>query len=150
MGRWSEEAIWAEARKYQSRSEFSKKSNAAFQAARRRGMLDDLHTVQTNGRGDPPGQRFWTAERIRGEALKYFTRSDFFKANPTAYQGALKLGIFSEVCAHMENLRPPKLEPDEVRAAASKCSSRSELAATNRRAYEAARRLAILDELFPK
>ena len=39
---------------------------------------------------------YWTYKNIENEALKYKTKTDFFKGNQTAYRAALKLGIIDD------------------------------------------------------
>lgn len=90
----------------------------------------------------------WTKEKIAAEALKYSMRSKFNKANGSAYQAAVRLGILDEVCVHMVN--PPVREswnPTKVAAKASKHTTRKEFEKEDRKAYVAARRLGILDEV---
>ena len=43
----------------------------------------------------------WTLEKIKEEALKYKTRSEFAKYNNSAYNAAKRMGIFENICAHM-------------------------------------------------
>jgi hypothetical protein len=39
---------------------------------------------------------YWTYKHIEEEAIKYNTKSEFFKGNQTAYRAALKLGIIDD------------------------------------------------------
>ena len=39
---------------------------------------------------------YWNYKNIEKEALKYKTKTDFFKGNQTAYRAALKLGIIDD------------------------------------------------------
>ena len=38
----------------------------------------------------------WNYENIKNEAIKYNTKTEFFKGNQTAYRAALKLGIIDD------------------------------------------------------
>lgn len=49
----------------------------------------------------------WTNEKLRLEALKYTTRTEFSKFSKAAYMAAWKKGILDEICAHM-NTKPRK------------------------------------------
>ena len=47
----------------------------------------------------------WTDEMLREEALKYDSRTEFSKANRSAYSIAAKRGIIDALCQHMERRR---------------------------------------------
>lgn len=95
QAKWTKEAIAAEAKKYETRASFQKGSQAAYNAARRLGILDEVcaHT---------PIRKSWDPDAIAAEALKYETRKKFSDGDFAAYQAARRHGILDEVCAHME------------------------------------------------
>ena len=47
----------------------------------------------------------WTDEKIREEASKFKTKSEFRENNLGAYKAAWKRGILDDVCAHMIDLK---------------------------------------------
>lgn len=49
----------------------------------------------------------WTFEAVKNEALKYKTKTEFEKNNPSAYTTALKKKWIDEVCGHMIALKKP-------------------------------------------
>jgi len=94
MGYWKiRENIMNEAKKYSTKADFQKGNLTAFLAAHKYGYIDEFYWMiikkeHKNG--------YWTYETIEKEALKYNTKTEFFKGNQTAYRAALKLGIIDD------------------------------------------------------
>ena len=80
---WTKEAIQKEAAKYATRGEFSNANRAAYNAAWKRGMLDEL--------GLPKSK--WTEESIMAEAKRFPTKREFRLRNPRAYEAAQIRGL---------------------------------------------------------
>lgn len=81
-GYWTKEMCLEEALKYNSRSEFQKKSKQAYVAAFNNKWLDDIclhmpRLINPNG--------FWNKQSCYDEMIKYKTISDFKKIKPSAY-----------------------------------------------------------------
>lgn len=93
-GYWKDkENMMNEARKYSTKEEFQKGNIYAFLAAHKYGYIDDMEWMvklkeHKNG--------YWTYDHIKDEALKYNTKSEFFRGNQTAYRAALRLGIIDD------------------------------------------------------
>ena len=93
-GYWkNKDNIMKEARKYTSKEDFKKGNLTAFLAAHRYGFIDEMDWMvkqkqHKNG--------YWNYKHIEEEALKYDTKTEFFKGNQTAYRAALKLGIIDD------------------------------------------------------
>jgi len=93
-GYWKDkEHIMDEAMKYSTKEEFQKGNLTAFLAAYKYGYIDDMHWLvkqkqHKNG--------YWNYKHIEEEALKYNTKTEFFKGNQTAYRAALKLGVIND------------------------------------------------------
>lgn len=93
-GYWkNKENMMREARKYSTKEEFQKKNLSAFLAAHRYGYIDDMDWLV---RQKQHKKGYWTYKHIEEEAIKYDTKSEFFKGNQTAYRAALKLGIIDD------------------------------------------------------
>lgn len=93
-GYWkNKENMMAEARKYSTKEEFKEKNLSAFLAAYRYGYIDDMHWLVKQKQHK---KKYWTYKHIEEEALKYDTKTDFFKGSQTAYRAALKLGIIDD------------------------------------------------------
>lgn len=85
--------IMAEARKYTSKEEFKNGNLTAFLAAYRYAYIDEM-TWLVKKKQHKWG--YWTYKNIEKEALKYNTKTEFFKGNQTAYRAALKMGIIDD------------------------------------------------------
>ena len=85
--------IMAEARKYTSKEEFKNGNLTAFLASYRYGYIDEM-TWLVKKKQHKWG--YWTYKNIEKEALKYNTKTEFFKGNQTAYRAALKMGIIDD------------------------------------------------------
>lgn len=78
-GYWNQETCYEEARKYDSKNEFMRNANGAYQKAQREGWLDDYTWLK-------PLTGFWTYETCKAEASKYDKRSNFKKGCPGAHE----------------------------------------------------------------
>lgn len=88
-----------EAAKYRSRTEFHLKSCSAYEHALANGWLNTICAHMPARKGAP--RNFWNEARVRAQALKFTTRTEFSNKCPGAVAAALKLEIYDEVCAHM-------------------------------------------------
>ena len=92
---WYPEAIFEEARKYKTRSEFAKGSIGAYRAAIRLGLEDkacDHMEWKINHYSD---------EELAKLAKQYKTRTDFVYEYPGAANAARNRGIWEKICEHM-------------------------------------------------
>ena len=93
-GYWkNRDNMMREARKYPTKEEFQKGNLTAFLAAYRYAYIDEFDWMvkqkqHKNG--------YWTYKHIEEEALKYKTKTEFFKGNQVAYRKALKMGIIND------------------------------------------------------
>lgn len=93
-GYWkNRENMMSEARKYKTKEEFQEKNLTAFLAAHRYGYIDDMDWLVKQKQHK---KGYWTYKHIEEEALKYDTKSEFFKGNQTAYRAALKMGVIDD------------------------------------------------------
>jgi predicted GIY-YIG superfamily endonuclease len=96
---WTLERVGEEAKKYCTRSEFSKGSPYAYRAAHRKQWLD-IVCAHMERMQKPNG--YWTRETVIEEAKRYSSRSEFQKSAGGAYSVAAKHDFLDEACAHME------------------------------------------------
>jgi predicted GIY-YIG superfamily endonuclease len=94
--KWTCETIREEALKYNSVAEWNQLSSGSYSAALK------YHGGSAQFTGHMKKLRYWDAKSIHEEALKYSLRSHFEKACGSAVLAAKRLGIWDEVCAHME------------------------------------------------
>lgn len=93
-GFWkNKENIMLEAKKYSSKDEFKNGNLTAFLAAYKYGYIDDMVWLVKQKQHK---NNYWKYDTIEKEALKYKTKTEFFKKNQTAYRVALKLGIIDD------------------------------------------------------
>ena len=85
--------IMQEAKKYKSKKEFQKCNLSAFLASYKYGYIDEMTWLV---RQKQHKKHHWNYENIKNEAIKYNTKTEFFKGNQTAYRAALKLGIIDD------------------------------------------------------
>lgn len=93
-GYWKDRVnMMTEAIKYSTKEEFKKGNLTAFLAAYKYGYIDEFEWMVMQKQHK---NKYWTYETIEKEALKYNTKTEFFKGNQTAYRTALKLGIIDD------------------------------------------------------
>lgn len=93
-GYWkNKENMMEEAKKYSTKEEFQKGNLTAFLAAYRYGYIDEMDWLVKQKQHK---KKYWTYKHIEEEALKYNTKTEFFKGSQTAYRAALKMGIIDD------------------------------------------------------
>ncbi|MBQ7381450.1 MAG: GIY-YIG nuclease family protein [Paludibacteraceae bacterium] len=91
-GYWTYETCFEEAKKYKSRTEFSKKSQSAYQVAREAKWLDDYNWFKS----DTTPSGYWTFENCSNEAKKYKTIAEFCREAPYLYRLASEKGWLAD------------------------------------------------------
>ena len=92
------------ASRYTTRGTFHDNNKAAYEVARTRGILDQIcshmpkHIDMT---GENCAGFWWPIEVLQLEALKYFSRSQFYKNNVNMYMAAQRRGALDLICGHM-------------------------------------------------
>jgi len=97
-GYWTLKRVTEEAEKYTTRTEFFKNSRSAYYTAIRGGWLDQVCSHMKRLRY-PRG--YWDFSRVKEEAEKYKTRTEFHRGTGSAYTAAWRHGWLEEVCPHM-------------------------------------------------
>lgn len=144
--KWTKKECYDEARKYNSRTEFSANCQSAYAKALRKGWIDDYVWFSTLG------NRKWTYEACYNEARKYKTRWDFGKGNHHAYQTASQnkwLDDYYWFEKPIPKVSPRKWTYEACRDAARNCSTRSEFVKRYKGAYEASRKNGWIDKFIP-
>jgi len=99
--KWTKEAIFEEAKKFKTRSEWNKNSQSSYVLATKRGFLEEACSHMVAGK---KGKLKWTKEAIFEEAKKFKTRSEWQEKSPSSYNRAIKIDCLKEASFHM--LRP--------------------------------------------
>jgi len=97
-GYWTKERCFRESRKYNTRSEFQKKSRSAYMSAMKHKWLNEICAHMSEIR-KPKG--YWTKKRCEEEFLKYDRKKNVKLYSKTAYSVALKNNWIKELTLHM-------------------------------------------------
>jgi len=136
IGKWNDENIMEEAKKYKTKTEFYKGNRGAHDYAKRHNMLNELfENVRV----------YWTDETVREEAKKYKTRAEFLKVKPGAYDYAYNHHMLDELFD-----KPFYWTADLVREEAKKYKSKKEFLKCCPGGHQYAYNHNMLDELFGK
>jgi hypothetical protein len=102
---WSLENCIEEAKKYETRTEWNKKSYTSYKIARKNNWMNicTIHMVELQ---KPDG--FWTLERCLEESKKYKTVSEWKNNDKRSYQAAMTGKFLDKCTSHMEVLRLPR------------------------------------------
>lgn len=118
--------------KYSKRSEWKSNDYPTYYIACKRGWIDDI--LKKSERFGNAKQRYWTEERIAETALKFESRKEFQKNEPSAYARAWKMGILDKVCAHMKKkIKPTGFTVDRIRCEIEKYETLTDFISSNPR-----------------
>jgi hypothetical protein len=156
--KWTIEKLQEEALKYKTRTEFRLKNSGAYQSAQRRKILKQIckHMPKNIDRKRENSPLFkWTNEKLKLEALKYKTRSEFQKYSSGAYDSAYSRNILNKICEHMPDRIDTKGEKnstfkwtlEKLQEEALKYKTRQEFKINNMGAYNTARNKKILNQI---
>src|SRR5437879_339061 len=99
-GYWTKELCQEEALKYKSRNEFRTNSGGAYSASYKNNWMDDICSHILFSKKKPNG--YWSKEKCLEEALKYKTKSDFYKFSGSAYTASIEKNWLTDICSHMK------------------------------------------------
>ena len=143
--RWTDEAIFEEAKKYSSKKEFRKACSAAYTIAHKKGIIDKACSHMVSSRKE---RDYWTFERCHKTALRYQSRIDFKKNDGSAYSTAIRKGWIEQICTHMVKPIPPiKWTYEKLVEEAQKYKTKKDFKLFSHNAYVTAVRNGILDEI---
>ncbi len=94
---WTLQKLLDVALEFETRGDFRKGASDAYQAARKRGILDQICSHMQPAK---TGKK-WDEKSLGIEALKYRYRSDFEDGSSGAYDAARRLKILDKICLHM-------------------------------------------------
>lgn len=145
---WTKEACFAEALKYETRSEFRNNAPTACSKCCDNDWMNDACSHMKVLK-KPDG--YWTLERCKEEALRFKTRQDFKKKSHVAYVTTCENGWTLEVCKHFIILDKPdgywRNNKENCRKEALKYTSRGDFALYSESAYKESRINGWLDEI---
>lgn len=153
--RYTDDELLEEAKKYRTRSEFSRRNDSAYRQARDRFFLEKLF---------PENVRFVSNERLSKEASQYNSRNEFKEGSNAHYQLAMKRGILDDICINMpyhgyrservmiarenkKNKTGKYWNSERIIEEAKKYDSISEFIEKSSGAYDAARNLGMIAQI---
>ena len=98
-GYWTLERCKLDALKYKTRTEWYNMSRTGFDAACKKGWVDDCCTHMSVIKRK---NNYWTLELCKRDALKYNSKKEW-DTNSAGYVAAYKKGWLNDCCAHMRN-----------------------------------------------
>lgn len=150
LGTWTKEEVLADAKKYQTVSNWKSSGNAACQIAYKRGWIKEAtkHMVSPH---KPKG--YWIKERVLQDAQKYTTKMEWFRGNQSAYAIANTNGWLTDATAHMNKPKPISSKPkgywsrERVFEDAKRYKTKMEWFRASRQAYRKAQSQGWLTEI---
>lgn len=155
--KWTKKELQEEANKYQTRGEFRKNNNSAYNAASKKNIMNHLFKNHINNgySNKQKSSGYWTEEKLKDEISKYETRSDLYINNPTVYYKAIKMNILNDLFknhlnnGYSENRNIYGYWTDErLQDEANKYKTRKEFKKYNNNAYITSKKRKILNILF--
>lgn len=144
--KWTKRKCEEEAKKYNSRSEFSFKNESAYKACRLNGWLDELCNHM---KSDKKPIRYWNENTCNEVAKKFDSINEFMLNEPTAYRYVQENDLISKLCSHMLTHKPNCRWTLEMCIEESKkYKTKQEFKTGSNGAYGYMRRKGLLDELF--
>ena len=141
-GYWTKERVFEEAKKYQTRTEFSKGCSSAYTIAIKNKWLSEMTWFVK-----PNISKKWTKEKVFEEAKKYQTKTEFINGCHGAYDSAMRNGWLDEMDWFVKPNISKKWTKEKVFKEARKYQTRKEFQKGCVSAYSAARKNDWLDEM---
>lgn len=143
--KWTDEAIFEEAKKYSSKEDFRKACSAAYTIAHKKGIIEKVCSHMTSPRKI---HDYWTFEQCQKTALKYHSKIEFKKNDGSAYSTAIRNGWIEQICTHMVKPAPKiKWTHEKLAEEAKKYNSKKDFKLFSHSAYVTAVRNGVLDDI---
>ena len=148
-GYWTYELCRDAALQYETRSAFSKGSGAAYSAARKLNIVDEVCSHMKSSVHKVPRGYWYVKENVAAEALKYTCRDHFERRSKGAFKAAKKYGWYDEITQHFVlSSKPDGYWTYELcRDAAAKYTNRTAFNQNDHAAYKAAWRRGWIDSI---
>ncbi len=98
-GYWSYDRCKEVALKYSNSTIFYKEASVVYEIIRKNKWFDLFEHLSS----DRTTKYYWDYERCKEEALKYNTKSAFYRNSASAYSSSLKNKWIDDICSHMEH-----------------------------------------------
>jgi len=144
-GKWLKEDVLADARRFESRTKWTRGSYGAYQAALAHGWSAEACAHMRRLKVFS-----WSEAEILKSALKYSHRTKWFNAESGKYTAAIRMGILEKACAHMEVLFKRKWTESEAVEESKKYRTPSEWQRGSPGSYGFASRMGFLNQITSK
>ena len=144
----NEKNILEESKKYKNRTEIKKKSNRAYDAARKLNLLDKMEWL-SNNKKHPKG--YWKIkENVINESKKYASKDEFQKGNLSAFLAAHRYGYIDEMTWLVKQKQHKKgyWTYENIEKEAVKYETKTDFQKNCNVAYRKALQLKIIDDFF--
>ena len=141
--RWDFEAVLAEAKKYSSRTEFSRGAGGAYNIARAEGYID-LACAHMARKKKPLK---FTRAQVKAAAKKYKTRSEFYRHCGPEYALAIREGWLDIACRHMPEHAGHRWDKKSLKKEAARYKHRVDFMRQSQSAYQRALANGLLDTI---
>ena len=142
---WSFEKCKEEALKYQTKTEWAKKSDISYRVAKKNNWFNECsaHMIGAN-----VPMEYWTLEKCKEDALKYQTKTKWANNSSGSYNAAKKNDWFNECSAHMVEIRLPMgyWTLERCKEEALKYQTRSKWQRNHNKTYDTASKKKWLEE----
>jgi hypothetical protein len=138
----NKDEITKEAKKFNSRSEFRKKSKGAYESARKNGWLDDVY------KEIPLKKIQWTFSACLQEINKYEYNGDFKRKSPGAYAACKRNSWYLDKIQKLKVKLNRRWTKEEIMELALKYKTRSDFFKEHPGAYQFALRRGWKEEMF--
>jgi predicted GIY-YIG superfamily endonuclease len=145
---WDERTIRDIASKYTNLTDFLKNEPKAAEAARKRGVYNDITSLMNRSNKDTTKPKYTNEDDIKREISNYSSITDLRNNNPSLYNSIRKYNMTEYLRNYFNLPNQTKWDVNKVKDEASKYNSRFEFQKGNPTAYQKARKLGLLDVLF--
>lgn len=138
-----------ESKQFKSRTEFKKKSQAAYNLALKNKWINEMPWLDVKNNKLPKG--YWKIkDNMMEEAKKYEAKEEFKKNNLTAFLAAYKYGYMDEFTWMVKQKQHKKnyWNYKHIEEEAIKYKTKTEFFQKNQTAYRAALKMGIIDDFF--
>lgn len=140
---WTFECVVAEAKKYKTRTEFSRGSGGAYNKARYEGYIDIVCAhMKRKKRPDTI-----TIRQVKAAAKKYKTRAEFYKNCGPEYGKAAREDWLDTVCSHMPEHAGYRWDKKSLKKEAARYQHRVDFMRQSQSAYKRALKEGWLDAI---
>lgn len=104
--KWTQEAVFQEAKKYKTKGEFAKENASAYNVARTKGWINEYEWFDDGLKIMGNRNRLWNYDTCYREAQKYTNRTDYSKGSGSAYNVSKKNNWLDDYTWFVQKKKP--------------------------------------------